>query len=100
MGCLLALKFSKKEMRPLSLKVIKSADMMARSRYRKPRSIIPAFLFSLPDRQLQVFQPFHLWHTLAGFSRAAFFRRSHKAASSARALSDSAFFILFTSFPY
>ena len=71
--------------------------MIVLSRHRDPRSIISAFCFSLPDRQLQLFQPFHLWHSLTGFSFAVFFTRFHKAASSARALSDSAFFILFTS---
>jgi hypothetical protein len=70
--------------------------MKVRPRYHEPDPSYLLFVL-VADRQLQLFQPFHLWHTLAGFSLAAFFRRSHKAASSTRALSDSAFFILFTS---
>jgi hypothetical protein len=73
--------------------------MKVRSRYQEPDPSYLLFVL-VADRQLQLFQPFHLWHTLAGFSFAAFFRRSHKAASSARALSDSAFFILFTPLPF
>jgi hypothetical protein len=35
----------------------------------------------LPDRQRQLFQPFHLWQTLPGFPFVAFTRSSQKAAS-------------------
>ncbi len=49
------------------------------------------------DRQLQLFQPFHLWHTLPGFSLAAFCRRDQKAASLTRASLLNVFFTCFTS---
>jgi len=51
------------------------------------------------DRQLQLFQPFHLWHTLPGFSFAAFCRRDQKAASLTRASLLNVFFTCFTSPP-
>jgi len=52
----------------------------------------------LPDRQRQLFQPFHLRHTLPGFSSAAFFRPFHKAASFTKTSFESVFFIHLTSF--
>jgi hypothetical protein len=47
----------------------------------------------LPDRQLQLFQPFHLWHTLPGAPVEAFLIPVQKAASCTRAFLDNAFFI-------
>jgi len=47
----------------------------------------------LPDRQLQLFQPFHLWHTLPGAPVEAFLIPAQKAASFTRAFLDNAFFI-------
>jgi len=38
----------------------KSADMTVLSSQDKHFSVISAFLSSLPDRQRQLFQPFHL----------------------------------------
>jgi hypothetical protein len=47
------------------------------------------------DRQLQLFQPFHLWHILPGFSAAAFLKVVQKAASLTRALLLTVFFTLY-----
>jgi hypothetical protein len=49
------------------------------------------------DRQLQLFQPFHLWHTLPGFSFVAFINRLQKAASLTRASLLTVFFTCLTS---
>ncbi len=49
------------------------------------------------DRQLQLFQPFHLWHILPGFSTAAFFSAVQKAASLTRASLLTVFFTCITS---
>jgi hypothetical protein len=43
--------------------------------------------------QLPLFQLFHFWHALPGFSSAAFFRSSQKAASFSSASALNAFFI-------
>lgn len=50
---------------------------------------------SLPDRQLQLFQPFHLRHAVPGLRRTTLFIFSQKAASLTRAFSLTVFFILF-----
>jgi hypothetical protein len=55
-------------------------------------TVLPYGFGSLPDRQLQLFQAFHLRHTLPGFS-IAFFRPSHKAASFMSILSLAGLFI-------
>jgi hypothetical protein len=69
-----------------------------------PVAAVSADIDSLPDRQLQLFQPFHLWHTVTGFSRNAIFILSQKAASLTRAFLLTVFFIpihlLFRGFVY
>jgi hypothetical protein len=56
---------------------------------------LSAISFSLLDQQLQLFQPFHLWHTLPGFSFNAFLNPVQKVASFFRASLLKAFFILY-----
>jgi hypothetical protein len=64
-----------------------------RSERRSFRSM-PAGEPSLPTGNVvQLFQPFHLWHTVPG-SFMAFFTRSQRAASLARACWLIVFFIL------
>jgi hypothetical protein len=73
------------------------ADMAVTLRVLPP--YLPPTIF-VADRQLQLFQPFHLWHILPGFSFTAFLKLLQNAASLARAaLLNAFFFIPSTSFP-
>ncbi len=62
--------------------------------WRRPISASRHFV---ADRQLQLFQLFHLWHTLPGFPLTAFFNAVQKAASLTRASLPTVFFTCITS---
>jgi hypothetical protein len=73
------------------------ADMADAAAFQQsPGHRIPAGNRFVADQQLQLFQPFHLWHTVPGFCFATCFIAFQKAASLAIAFLLTVFFILFS----